>query len=81
LEVTVPSSQAAKVLIAKFCPAALYIARAARALLAKKKREPTLADVLSGVVTQEMMAADRVAREDVERLMTEAKRNKEGREQ
>jgi hypothetical protein len=42
----------------------------------KEKREATLADVLGGQVTKQVMDADQVEREDVERLMQETKRHR-----
>src|SRR6185312_7447825 len=56
----------------------------ARGLLTTKCRtariEPTLADVLGGSVTRQVMAADDVERNDVERLMTDASRRRDGLE-
>ncbi|HEV2547232.1 MAG TPA: hypothetical protein VGU20_07835 [Stellaceae bacterium] len=54
--------------------------RVERVKRSKMKGEPTLSDVLSGAVTQRMMAADQVEREEVERLMAETRRNREGTE-
>jgi hypothetical protein len=52
----------------------LHVADAAsKLLIASGAKEPTLADVLSGVVTGQMMRADRVERRDVEKLMKNAK--------
>jgi hypothetical protein len=52
----------------------LHVADAAsKLLIASGAKEPTLADVLSGVVSGQMMRADRVERRDVEKLMKNAK--------
>ena len=52
------------------------IARSATSLVSRSTvtDRATLSDVLAGVVTAQMMAADQVNREDVERLMAEKKR-------
>jgi len=54
------------------------MAEAATALLSasKKERRASLSDVLGGAVTQQMMTADDVNREDVERLMRQTKRHR-----
>jgi hypothetical protein len=58
----------------------LEIADAAEKLLtANATKEPALVDVLSGVVTGQMMSADRVERRDVEKLMRNAKRRRRAR--
>ena len=55
----------------------LQIADAANKLLiASAAEEPTLADVLGGAVTGQMMRADQVERRDVEKLMKNAKRRR-----
>src|SRR5579864_2130037 len=46
----------------------------------KTKADATLGDVLGGEVTRQVMAADRVEREDVERLMRQTKRHRESSE-
>jgi hypothetical protein len=55
----------------------LEIAEATKKLLAARAaQEPTLADVLNGAVTGQMMRADRVERRDVEHLVKKAKRRR-----
>lgn len=55
----------------------LEIVDAAEKLLsARAAQEPTLADVLSGAVTGQMMRADQVERRDVEHLMKKARRRR-----
>jgi hypothetical protein len=55
------------------------IARSARSMVSRSAIEDraTLSDVMNGVVTGQMMAADQVSREDVERLIAEAKRRRQ----
>ena len=56
------------------------IARSARSMVSRSAIEDraTLSDVMNGVVTGQVMAADHVNREDVERLIAETKRRRQG---
>lgn len=56
------------------------ISRSATAVLSrsKEKGEVALSDVLGGGVVKQLIAADQVTREDVEHLMAETKRRRDG---
>jgi hypothetical protein len=56
------------------------IARSARSMVSRPrlKDHATLSEVLDGAVTGQVMTADQVNREDVERLMVETKRRRDG---